>query len=81
MNQRQALIKVLSTKKWISAGEAFNETGSMKLTTRVGEFADYFTIESRWKKSKTRFGTSMRFKEYRILKDEFYKEGLQMYFK
>jgi len=79
--QTQALIKVLSTKKWISAGTAFNETGSMKLTTRVGEFAEYFTIESRWKQSKTRFGTSMRFKEYRILKDEFYKEGLQMYFK
>ena len=81
MNQRQALVKLLSTKKWVSAGDAFNETGSMKLTTRVGEFAEHFTIESRWKQSKTRFGTSMRFKQYRILKDEFYKEGLKNYFK
>jgi len=79
-NQRQALIKLLSTKKWISATDAFNQTGSIKLATRVGEFSRYFTIESRWQKSKTRFGTFLQFKQYRIVKDEFYKQGLEFYF-
>jgi hypothetical protein len=81
INQKQALIKLLSTKKWISAADAFTETGSIKLATRVGEFSRYFTIESRWQKSKTRFGTFLQFKQYRIVKDEFYKQGLEIYFK
>jgi hypothetical protein len=79
--QKQALIKLLSTKKWISAGDAFTETGSIKLATRAGELGKHFTIESRWQKSKTRFGTKIQFKQYRIVKDEFYKQGLELYFK
>jgi hypothetical protein len=79
-NQRQALIKLLSTKKWISAGDAFTHTGSIKLATRVGEFSRYFTIESRWQKSKTRFGTFLQFKQYRIVKDEYYQDALKVYF-
>tara|TARA_R110000868_G_scaffold185711_4_gene427739 strand:+ start:51 stop:305 length:255 start_codon:yes stop_codon:yes gene_type:complete len=79
-NQRQALIKLLSTKKWISAGDAFTETGSIKLATRASEFGKHFTIESRWQKSTTRFGTFLQYKEYRIVKDEYYKQGLEFYF-
>lgn len=79
-NQKQALIKLLSTKKWISAGDAFTHTGSIKLATRAGELSKHFTIESRWKHSKTRFGTFLQYKEYRIVKDEFYKDGLEYYF-
>jgi hypothetical protein len=79
-NQRQALIKLLSTKKWISAGDAFTHTGSIKLATRAGELGKHFTIESRWQKSKTRFGTFLQFKQYRIVKDEFYKVALKIYF-
>jgi flagellar biosynthesis/type III secretory pathway protein FliH len=80
INQKQALIKLLSTKKWISAADAFIHTGSIKLATRVGELGKHFTIESRWQKSKTRFGTKLQFKQYRIVKDEFYKQGLEFYF-
>jgi len=79
-NQRQALIKLLSTKKWISATDAFNQTGSIKLATRAGELSKHFTIESRWQKSKTRFGTFLQFKQYRIVKDEFYQDALKIYF-
>ena len=80
INQRQALIKLLSTKKWISAGDAFTETGSIKLATRAGELSKHFTIESRWQKSKTRFGTKLQFKQYRIVKDEYYQDALKFYF-
>ena len=79
-NQKQALIKLLSTKKWISAADAFTETGSIKLATRVGELGKHFTIESRWQISKTRFGTKLQFKQYRIVKDEYYQDALKVYF-
>jgi flagellar biosynthesis/type III secretory pathway protein FliH len=80
INQKQALIKLLSTKKWISAGDAFIHTGSIKLATRAGELGKHFTIESRWQKSKTRFGTKLQFKQYRIVKDEYYQDALKVYF-
>ena len=56
--QRQRILKAL--KRWISGIEAFEQAGTLKLATRVGELRKLgYDIESKWH-------YSMDFKIYRL---------------
>ena len=45
--QRQRILKAL--KRWISGIEAFEQAGTLKLATRVGELRKLgYDIESKW---------------------------------
>ena len=45
--QRQRILKAL--KRWISGLDAFEQAGTMKLSTRVGELRKLgYDIESKW---------------------------------
>lgn len=58
--QRQRILKAL--KRWISGIEAFEQAGTMKLATRVGELRKLgYDIESKWH-------VSQDFKIYRLKK-------------
>jgi hypothetical protein len=56
--QRQRILKAL--KRWISGAEAYEQAGTLKLSTRVGELKKLgYDIESKWH-------YSMDFKIYRL---------------
>lgn len=58
--QRQRILKAL--KRWISGIEAFEQAGTLKLATRVGELRKLgYDIESKWHASQD-------FKIYRLKK-------------
>ena len=58
--QRQRILKAL--KRWISGIEAFEQAGTLKLATRVGELRKLgYEIESKWH-------VSQDFKIYRLKK-------------
>ena len=45
--QRQRILKAL--KRWISGAEAFQQAGTLKLSTRVGELRKLgYDIEDKW---------------------------------
>jgi hypothetical protein len=45
--QRQRILKAL--KRWISGAEAYEQAGTLKLSTRVGELRKLgYDIESKW---------------------------------
>jgi Helix-turn-helix domain len=45
--QRQRILKAL--KRWISGAEAYDQAGTLKLSTRVGELRKLgYDIESKW---------------------------------
>jgi hypothetical protein len=45
--QRQRILKAL--KRWISGAEAYEQAGTLKLSTRVGELKKLgYDIESKW---------------------------------
>jgi hypothetical protein len=56
--QRQRILKAL--KRWISGAEAYEQAGTLKLSTRVGELRKLgYSIEDKWH-------YSMEFKIYRL---------------
>ena len=58
--QRKRILKAL--KRWISGIEAFEQAGTLKLSTRVGELRNLgYDIESKWH-------VSMDYKIYRLKK-------------
>jgi hypothetical protein len=58
--QRQRILKAL--KRWISGAEAYEQAGTLKLSTRVGELKKLgYDIESKWH-------VSHDFKIYRLKK-------------
>jgi hypothetical protein len=58
--QKQRILKAL--KKWISAMECFQQTGSMNLTTRVSDYRKLgYIIEDKWHVSRD-------FKIYKLIK-------------
>jgi hypothetical protein len=58
--QRQRILKAL--KRWISGAEAYEQAGTLKLSTRVGELRKLgYDIESKWH-------VSHDFKIYRLKK-------------
>jgi hypothetical protein len=58
--QRQRILKAL--KRWISGAEAYEQAGTLKLSTRVGELKKLgYDIESKWH-------ISHDFKIYRLRK-------------
>ena len=61
MTQQQAIVQCLK-KGWKSPLDALNETGSMKLSTRVGELrrAGYVILD--------KWHTSKKFKLYRLVR-------------
>jgi hypothetical protein len=47
VTQRQRILKAL--KKWISGAEAYEQAGTLKLSTRVGELRKLgYLIEDKW---------------------------------
>jgi Helix-turn-helix domain len=47
VTQRQRILK--SLKRWISGAEAYEQAGTLKLSTRVGELKKLgYDIESKW---------------------------------
>lgn len=65
MTQNSMILELLHD--WLSPAEAFRETGSMKLSTRVSDFRKAgYEIESRKVTKKNRFGKTIHYNEYRI---------------
>ena len=74
--QEQILIKLM-IEDYTSARDGFKQAGTLKLTTRVSEFRQDFKIIDRWKQTKNKFGNTVRFKEYKIVKPS--KKALAKY--
>ena len=74
--QEQILIKLMM-EDWTSALDGFKHAGTLKLTTRVGELKEHFTIKDRWITKKNKFGNTVNFKEYRIIRPS--KKALAVY--
>ncbi len=73
MNQRELIISACK-KRWTSGLDALGTAGTMKLSTRLGEYREGlglagYVILDRWKTvtSKTT-GKVSKYKEYRIVK-------------
>ena len=61
MSQRQKIVALLK-HGWASPLDALKKTGSMKLSTRVGELRSQYVIADKWSACK-------KFKLYRIVKE------------
>lgn len=65
MTQNSMILELLHD--WLSPAEAFRETGSMKLSTRVGELRRAgHEIETRKVTTTNRFGKTIHYNEYKL---------------
>lgn len=65
--QRDAIKQAFASGLTLSPINAFKETGTMKIATRVGELTiEGWIITKRWKEDKTRFGGKCRFMTYTL---------------
>ena len=65
MTQNNLILELLHD--WLSPAEAFRETGSMKLSTRVCELRKAgHQIESRKVTTTNRFGKKITYNEYKL---------------
>lgn len=73
MNQKDLIITACK-KRWTSGLDALGAAGTMKLSTRLGEYRKSlglagYVILDRWKTVKSKStGKVSKFKEYRIVK-------------
>ena len=74
--QYQVLIKLM-IEDWTSPLDGFKQAGTFKLCTRVGELKEHFTIKDRWVTKKNKFGNTVNFKEYKIVRPS--KKALAVY--
>lgn len=75
-NQHQAIIQLL-LNDWTDPITAFKHAGTLKLSTRVAELQNDFTIEKRQQQRKSKFGNDVYFFQYRIKPGSKVKPGLK----
>ena len=79
-NKTQAIAHLMSSR-WVSTLLCMKYCNTYKLSARVRDIEKYVTVERRIKTSTSVYGFTERYMEYRIVKDERYKEGIKQLFK
>ena len=74
-------IAYLMSQRWVSTLLCMQYCNTYKLSARVQDIEKYLTVERRTKQSTSVYGFTERYMEYRIVKDERYKEGIKQLFK
>lgn len=79
-SKTQAIAHLMS-QRWVSTLHCMQYCNTYKLSARVQDIEKYVTVERRTKQSTSVYGFTERYMEYRIVKDERYKEGIKQLFK
>jgi hypothetical protein len=74
-------IALLMSKRWVSTLLCMQYCNTYKLSNRVRDIEEFVNVERRTKTSTSVYGFTERYMEYRIVKDERYKEGIKQLFK
>lgn len=67
MTQKDMILELLRSGRWISPMDALRECGTMKLSTRIGELRrDGYVIETQYVPYINRWGKKMYHNQYRL---------------
>lgn len=74
-------IALLMSKRWVSTLVCMQYCNTYKLSSRVLDIEKFVTVERRDKTSVSKYGFRETWREYRIVKDKRFEEGMRKIFK
>ena len=69
MNQRTAVLRHLKENKGITTFEAFTEYGATRLSAIIFDLRKRYEITDEWVERVNRYGDTIRFKRYILVKE------------
>lgn len=74
-------IALLMSKRWVSTLLCMQYCNTHKLSARVRDIKKFVEVEHRDRTSVSKYGFRETWREYRIVKDKRYEEGMRKIFK